>query len=63
LVDIMLKGKKLYRLYREERLKAWRLQAGARHPGPDGDPAVPRPAPVARLHDGHVDEADDASVS
>ena len=38
---IKLNRKKLYRLYKEERLRAqaWWSQASSRHPGADGNPA------------------------
>lgn len=46
---IALNHKKLFRLYREERLTARRAQAGARHQGADGSPARTQPALEPRL--------------
>ena len=56
---IKLNRKKLYRLYKEERLTV-RKRGGRKralgHAGTDGDPAGPQSALVARLRDGHAGE-------
>ena len=49
---VVLNHKKLYRLYREERLmvrEAWRAQAGSGNADADGDTAGTEPALVAGL--------------
>lgn len=46
---IALNHKKLFRLYRAERLTARGAQAGARHQGADGGPARTQPALEPRL--------------
>ena len=51
---IKLNRKKLYRLYKEERLTARGPQAGPRHPGADGSAAGSQSALVARLRGGHA---------
>jgi HTH-like domain len=55
---IKLNRKKLYRLYKEERLSAqarW-PQTGTGHAGADGDPAGSQSALVARLRGRHAGE-------